>query len=151
MNEFSPKIVVFCCNWSVYPVAADTKKTDAELFPNAKFIKIMCGGMMTPAFILRAFELGADGVLIATCHVEDCHYITGARRAVDVYENIEKLLTMLGIESERLRLGWFSARQGRLFRTAVEEFAAAVKTLGPSPIKAGLDDEHKTERSSARS
>lgn len=133
-TDFEPKIVVFGCNWGVYSIF-----NEKEDFPlNIKFIKVMCGGMITPAFILRAFELGADGVLMATCHIEDCHYITGARRAVDVYESLEKLIRFLGFEPARLKLGWFSAQEIDLFEKALDEFVAVIKKLGPSPIKENI-------------
>ena len=91
--------------------------------------------MVTTAFILRAFELGADGVFVATCPVEDCHYITGARRAVDVCDNTEKLIDMLGFEPGRLKQGCFSAHKPIAFEKAVNEFIDVIKKMGPSPIR----------------
>jgi coenzyme F420-reducing hydrogenase delta subunit len=91
--------------------------------------------MITPAYLLKAFELGADGVFIATCHVDDCHYTTGAKRAADVHETTAQLITMLGIEPGRLKLGWFNAKQVSHFQNAVEEFITQVKDFGPSPKK----------------
>ena len=134
-KDFVPKIVVFCCNWSTYPVVNEAIASDAQFPPNIKFVKVMCGGMVTPAFILRAFELGADGVFVATCRVEDCHYVTGARRAVDVCDNTEKLISMLGFEPGRFKLGWFSALEHRVFEKAINEFIGVIKKMGPSPIK----------------
>ena len=95
----------------------------------------MCGGMITPAYILKSFELGADGVFIATCHVDDCHYTTGAKRAVDVHDSTIQLISMLGLEPGRLKLGWFNAQQVSHFRNAIEEFIIQLKALGPSSIK----------------
>jgi len=142
-ENFEPKIVVFCCNWSVYPIV--NEKRD---FPsNIKFIKVVCGGMITPAFILKAFELGADGVLLATCQVEDCHYITGARRAVDVYDNTEKLINILGFEPARVKLGWFSAHEPKIFEAALNEFIEVIKKLGPSPIRIGRKAKAEKEAS----
>lgn len=134
-NLFVPKIVIFCCNWSVYSAANESIGSSPHFPPNIKFIKIMCGGMVTPAFILKAFELGADGVLIATCHVEDCHYITGAPRAVDVCEKTENLIYMLGIEKSRLQLAWFSAHEHKTFEKAIAEFIEEIKIYGPLPVK----------------
>lgn len=134
-NLFVPKIVAFCCNWSAYSALNEPQPSDSRFPSNVKLVKVMCGGMVTPAFILKAFELGADGVMMATCHVEDCHYITGARRAVDVYENTEKLVDMLGIEPERLKLGWFSAHEHKTFEKAISEFIEAIEKIGPSSVK----------------
>jgi F420-non-reducing hydrogenase iron-sulfur subunit len=135
MSDFEPKIVAFCCNWSAYPGVDAMAKTDNHLPENIKFIKVMCGGAVTPSFILKAFELGADGVIVATCHVEDCHYITGARQTVDIYDRTEKLVHMLGIEPTRLKLGWFSAHEPKFFKKAIDEFVQLIRDMGPSPVK----------------
>lgn len=134
-KNFIPKIVAFCCNWSTSPVVNEAVASDAQFPPNIKILKLMCGGMVTPAFILRAFELGADGVFVATCRVEDCHYVTGAHRAVDVCDNTEKLINMLGFESSRFKMGWFSALEHEVFEKAINEFIGVIKKMGPSPIK----------------
>lgn len=92
----------------------------------------MCGGMVTPAYVLKSFELGADGVFIATCHVDDCHYTTGAKRAADVHDIAAQLITMLGIEPGRLKLGWFNVQQAAHFRNEIDEFIMQIRGLGPA-------------------
>lgn len=134
-NKTEAKIVVFCCNWSAHHIVDEAEALRLKLPDNVKFIKVMCGGQVTPAFILKAFELGADGVFIATCSVENCHYITGAQRAVEVFDNTEKLINMLGIEPSRLKLGWFSAYEPRVFEKAINDFAVKIKRMGASPVK----------------
>ncbi len=134
-KNFIPKIVAFCCNWSTAPVVNKAVESDAQFPPNIKIVKLMCGGMVTLAFILKAFELGADGVFVATCRVEDCHYVTGARRAVDVCDNTKKLIDMLGFEPGRFKLGRFSSLEHKVFEKAINEFIGVIKKMGPSPIK----------------
>ena len=134
-KKSSPKIVAFSCNWSAHHIVDEAEATKIQLPPNVKYIKVMCGGMVTTAFILRAFELGADGVFLATCPVEDCHYITGAKRAVEVYENSSKLIEMLGIEPERLKLGWFSVYAPKKFEKEINDFVEKINKIGPTPIK----------------
>lgn len=95
----------------------------------------MCGGRVTPGLVLKAFELGADGVLVATCHFEDCHYIFGAKKAADVHKITEQLTSMIGIEKERLMLDWISSAEASKFARVAKEFTATIKKLGPSPIR----------------
>jgi len=134
-NHFEPKIVAFCCNWCSYP-AADSAGVSRLQYPtNIKIVRVMCGGRITPSFVLKAFELGADGVLIATCHFEDCHYIFGARNAAEVHKTTEKLAEMLGIEKERLRLDWISAAEATKFAKVAKEFIEDIRKVGPSPIQ----------------
>lgn len=95
--------------------------------------------------VLKAFELGADGVLVATCHFEDCHYIFGARKAADVHKITEKLVAMVGIDPERLKLDWISSAEAAKFAKVSKEFTEAIKKLGPSKIrkKSNLQSEFK--------
>jgi F420-non-reducing hydrogenase iron-sulfur subunit len=84
--------------------------------------------------VLKAFEHGADGVLVSGCHIEDCHYLFGARRAGEQYEKTERLVHLLGLEKERLRLERISAAEAPKFASVVREFVADVKQVGRSPL-----------------
>ena len=45
--------------------------------PEYAFIRVMCIGRINQALILRAFEHGADGVILLECKDEDCRYGPG--------------------------------------------------------------------------
>jgi F420-non-reducing hydrogenase iron-sulfur subunit len=62
--SYEPKIVGFLCNWCSY-AAADLAGTSRKKYcPNVRVIRVMCSGRVEPTFILKAFQLGADGVLV---------------------------------------------------------------------------------------
>ncbi len=62
--SFEPRIVGFMCNWCAY-AAADLAGTARKKYPpNVRIVRVMCSGRVEPALILKAFELGADGVLV---------------------------------------------------------------------------------------
>lgn len=131
-SEFIPRIVVFACNWCSY-AGADTAGTSRlQYSPYFRIIRVMCSGRIHPAFIFRAFELGADGVLVSGCHFGDCHYIFGNERAVEQFEKAKAVLKILGLEEGRLRLEWISAAEGVKFAQVINEFVAQVTALGPS-------------------
>ena len=134
-NSFEPKIVAFCCNWCSYPAADGAGVSRLQYPTNIKIVRVMCGGRVTPSFVLKAFELGADGVLVATCHFEDCHYMFGARRAADVHKITEQLTDMLGIEKQRLKLDWISSAEASKFARVANEFTETIRKLGPSRIR----------------
>ena len=135
MSEFEPKIIAFTCNWCSY-AAADLAGTSRIGYPpNVEIIRVMCTGMVDPIYALRAFEMGADGVLIAGCHPGDCHYISGNLRAEERVEILKRLLHILGLEDQRLRLEWCSAAEGGKFAETIKEFVAQLKELRPSPYR----------------
>jgi F420-non-reducing hydrogenase iron-sulfur subunit len=96
----------------------------------------MCSGRVDPAFVLEAFKGGADGVLIAGCHLpSDCHYISGNFKAQRRIALLKKVLTQFGIAPERLRIEWISASEGDRFAKTMKEITEQIRKLGPNPLK----------------
>jgi F420-non-reducing hydrogenase iron-sulfur subunit len=135
-EQFEPKIVGFLCNWCSY-AGADLAGVSRIQYPTSiRIIRVMCSGRVDPAFILEAFQNGADGVLVAGCHLpSDCHYLSGnfkAQRRISLLKNV---LEQFGIEPERLRLEWISASEGDRFATVIKDMTDQIKKLGPSPLR----------------
>ncbi len=137
MTEFEPKVVAFLCNWCSYAGADLAGVSRMQYPPNARVIRVMCTGRLEPEFILRAFELGADGVLVAGCHIGDCHYVSGNEKAEQKIAMTAELLDVLGMDKRRLRLEWISASEGRKFADTMKDFVDKLRELGPSPLKGG--------------
>jgi F420-non-reducing hydrogenase iron-sulfur subunit len=133
-TAFEPKIVVFACNWCSYAGADTAGVSRIQHQPNFRMIRVMCSGRIQPAFVLRAFEKGADGVLVSGCHFGDCHYIFGNERAVEQFAKTMNMVKLLGIEEGRLRLEWISAAEGARFAQVINEFTDQVRELGASPF-----------------
>ncbi len=133
--DFDPRIVVFACNWCSY-AGADTAGTSRLRHdPNFRVIRTMCSGRVSANHVLKAFRLGADGVLVSGCHFGDCHYLFGNHRAVEQFEVTARLLRMLGLEDGRVRLEWVSAAEGPRWAALIDEFVAQIRALGPSPLR----------------
>jgi F420-non-reducing hydrogenase iron-sulfur subunit len=131
---FDPRIVVFACNWCSYAGADTAGVSRIQHQPHFRMIRVMCSGRIQPAFVLRAFEKGADGVLVSGCHFGDCHYIFGNERAVEQFEKTMNVVKLLGIDEGRLRLEWISAAEGSRFAEVIDEFTDQVRAIGPSPF-----------------
>lgn len=131
-EEFKPLIVAFCCNWCSY-AGADLAGTSRLNYPaNVKIIRVPCSCRVNTNFIIRAFQKGADGVVIAGCHPGDCHYSTGnyyTRRRFSIFIN---LLEYLGIEKESFKIDWISAAEANKFATVMNEVLENVYKLGPN-------------------
>ncbi len=134
-TAWHPKLVVFACNWCSYAGADTAGVSRIQQQPHFRLIRVMCSGRIEPGFVLRAFEKGADGVLVSGCHLGDCHYAFGNERAIEQFEKTRRLVALLGLEAERLRLEWISAAEGARFATVVNEFTEQVRRLGPSPLR----------------
>lgn len=134
-EEFEPKILAFCCNWCAYAGADLAGVSRMQYPPNIRIIRVMCSGRVDPEFILKAFTLGADGVLVLGCHPGDCHYSSGNYKTMRRVPLTEKLLEQFGVEQERLKLEWVSAAEGARFAQVVTDFTNRIKELGPNPLK----------------
>ncbi len=138
MTEFEPKIVGFLCNWCSYAGADLAGVSRIQYPPNVRIVRVMCSGRVDPIFILEAFRSGADGVLVAGCHLpSDCHYLSGNFKAHRRVMIMKKLLPQFGIEPERLKIEWVSASEGDKFATVIKDMTDEIKKLGPSPLRAG--------------
>ena len=135
-NGFEPKIIGFLCNWCAYAGADLAGVSRIQYPPNIRVIRVMCSGRIDPVFILKAFKDGADGVLVAGCHLpSDCHYISGNFKAMRRIILLKKVLKEFGIEPERVRLEWVSASEGNKFATVVRDMVKEIKKLGPNPLR----------------
>jgi F420-non-reducing hydrogenase iron-sulfur subunit len=133
-SSWDPNIVVFACNWCSYAGADTAGVSRIQHQPHFRMIRVMCSGRIQPGFVLRAFEKGADGVLVSGCHFGDCHYVFGNERAVEQFEKTKNMVKLLGIEEGRLRLEWISAAEGVRFAEVINEFTDQVRALGRSPL-----------------
>jgi len=136
-EEFEPLIIAFCCSWCAY-AGADLAGTARTSYPaNVRIIRLMCSGMVHPALVMDALMKGADGVLIAGCHLGDCHYTDGNLKTQRRVDALTLMLEDMGIDRERLRLEWVSSSEGEKFAHIIREMTEEIKKIGPSSFKLG--------------
>jgi len=133
-----PKIIGFVCNWCSYAGADNAGVSRFQYPPNIRLIRVMCSGRVEPEFIYNALLLGADGVFIGGCHINDCHYISGnvhAEKRLKGRNSIKDHIKDAGLDERRVRLEWVSAAEGQRFANVVKDFTEELKNLGPNPLK----------------
>ena len=120
-GKWEPKIVGFVCNWCTYAGADFAGVTRTQYKPNMRLVRVPCTGRVDPLFIIKAFENGADGVLISGCHPGDCHYVTGNFHARRRWMFFKGLTDFMGIEEDRLQYSWVSASEANKWAKMVNE------------------------------
>ena len=129
-KEWKPRIVAFCCNWCSY-AGADLAGSSRLSYPaEVKIIRIPCLCRLNPTFILKAFQRGADGVILCGCHPGDCHYTSGNYFARRRMTTLFSMLNYLGIEKDRTRVEWVSAAEGARFSQVMNDFVKRINELG---------------------
>jgi coenzyme F420-reducing hydrogenase delta subunit len=119
------------CNWCAYAGADLAGVSRFQYPPNLRPVRVMCSGRVDPVFILDALMQGADGVLVAGCHIGECHYIDGNVHAENKIRLTRNLLERAGIGGRRLKLAWVSAAEGRRFARVTTELVETIRELGP--------------------
>lgn len=130
-GPFEPRIIAFLCNWCSYAGADRAGTAQIQYPPNVNVIRVMCTGRVDPQFVLKAFEQGADGVLILACHPGDCHYKEGNIRTAGRHGLLVRLLAQFGIPEERCRMDYVSAAEGDRFVRIVTGMVDDLRQLGP--------------------
>lgn len=93
-----------------------------------------CTGRIEESLLLKAFENGADGVMVVGCLEGDCHYISGNIRARARVQRVATILGQIGLGADRVKMYNLSAGEGTKFAAFANEFVDQVRELGPSPI-----------------
>jgi F420-non-reducing hydrogenase iron-sulfur subunit len=134
-KEFSPTILVLACHYCAY-AAADLAGSMRIQYPaSVRLLRLPCTGKVEPAYVMRAFENGADGVIVAGCLEGGCHFQEGNLRARRRVEGLHELMREIGILPERLQMFNLSSAQGHRFAEVVTEMHERIRELGPSPIQ----------------
>ena len=141
LEDFEPKIVAFCCHYCAY-AAADLAGSMRLQYPaNVRIIRTPCTGRLEVEFFMKAFEMGADGVIVAGCEEGSCHFKEGNLLAKRRVNYTRELLTESGLEMERLRMINVSAANAPLFTRVVQDMVKTVRRLGPACQKALVPQE----------
>jgi heterodisulfide reductase subunit A len=134
-NNAERKIVAFCCNWCSYAGADFAGVSRMQYPPNARILRTMCSGRVAQKFVERAFARGAAAVLVAGCHIGDCHYINANYQTQKRVERLWKKMEQNGLNKERLQLLWASAAEGEKFASKIKEMKTIVDNVTSKEIE----------------
>ncbi len=133
--DFEPKILAFACTYCAY-TAADLAGSMRLSYPaNVRVIKLQCSGRIDPVLLLKAFEAGADAVLVAGCRLGDCHFLEGNVRGKGFVYRIKHALEEASLDPRRLEYFHVAASDARGWVDAVEEMTRRARELGPNPLR----------------
>jgi F420-non-reducing hydrogenase iron-sulfur subunit len=133
-TKFEPTIVAFCCHYCAYSAADMAGSMRLQYPSNIRIIRTPCTGRLEVELFLRAFEDGADGVIVAGCEEGSCHFKEGNLIAKRRVNYTRQLMEESGLEMDRLRMVNVSAANAPLFSKVVHEMVETVLKLGPSRL-----------------
>jgi F420-non-reducing hydrogenase iron-sulfur subunit len=131
MADFEPKIVAFVCNWCTYAGADLTGTSRIKYASNVRIIRFPCTGRIDYMLLLKAFNEGADGIMVSGCHPNDCHYTSGNFHARRRWIMFRSLCDFMGIDTRRIIFSWVSAAEGAKWAEIVNSTVASIREMGP--------------------
>lgn len=129
-----PRIVGFVCNWDAYSGVEMAGVQEREYPASVTLVKVMCLGRLHLGLVLKAFELGADGVILLGCSTKDCNYESGMERTKELFAQARKVLHLLGIDLKRLTLVEVPLGRGDILARQVSTFAKRISRAGSSRL-----------------
>jgi F420-non-reducing hydrogenase iron-sulfur subunit len=127
--QSKPKVIVFTCNWNAYSGLETAGVEHLSYSPSVHPLKVMCLGQISTGIILKAFEKGADGILLLGCPAGECHFEFGNRRAEEIFQEAKGLVELLGFREEQLKLDWITAGDGKTFVDVVQNFVTGLNGI----------------------
>jgi len=134
-NGCEPQLLAFCCNYCAYAAADLAGASRIQYPPNVRIVLLPCTGKLDILYVLKAFESGADGIIVAGCLEGTCHYLEGNINAKRRVKYVQTLLDQIGIGGQRIEMFHMSSAMGGAFAEAVTQMTERVKGLGPNPAK----------------
>jgi len=130
-KNWNPKIVALVCNWCTYAGADLAGTSRLKYDSNIRVLRVPCTGRIDTLFIVKAFEQGADCVLVSGCHPGDCHYDAGNYHARRRWTIFRELMSFLGVDDRRLQFSSVSAAEGVKWAKLINGLVDEIRSKGP--------------------
>ena len=123
----TPKLTLFYC--------VNSFEETASLFDGCevKTVKMACSSMVKDIYLLKAFEAGADAVLVLVCPEKACRYAQGSIRARKRVEYVKNILDDIGMDGRRLNIFNTTPKDVGLIEDIIQKTILELKTIGQNP------------------
>ncbi|MFQ5887406.1 MAG: hydrogenase iron-sulfur subunit [Candidatus Hydrothermarchaeales archaeon] len=135
-TDIKPKVLMFSCEGCGQVVLKAAGEAKIK-YPVAMPISVPCLGSVSDTNILRAFDLGADGVVLIGCRGGKCRHKKGVKAAVKTVNFVKKLLKVLGIKGDRIKMIQADPESPESFVKALSKFTGGLKGLKSPLLKKG--------------
>jgi len=122
------RVMIITCNWNAYQSLDEVGRQHLALPAGVRPLKVECMGQIGPSLVLKALEKGADGVILAGCTPEECHFEFGSRRAAELFEETRELARLLGF-ADRIDYYQVPAGAGAELAARVRDFVDRLAVL----------------------
>ncbi len=130
-----PKLTLFHCLNSFEETTLTADSATDTLFGDCqvKTVKMACSSMTKDIHLLKAFEAGADAVLVLVCPEKGCRYAEGSIRAKKRVDYVKTILDDIGMDGRRLNIFNTIAKEKGSIKDIIQNTISELETLGPNP------------------
>jgi coenzyme F420-reducing hydrogenase delta subunit len=132
MNRSAVRLVVFACNWDGLSCIEAAAQAGLSYPASVRVVRVSCLSRVHQGLMLKAFELGADGVMLLGCEPGNCQFDIDAGLIEQEYEKARRVLRLLGLGEERLVLCHMSRGDGSGFVGRVTGFIGEIEQMQPA-------------------
>lgn len=133
MDDFN--IILFLCNWGPHSAFQTLQDRGCKIPTEVNMVRIPCTGRISKSLLFKAFEMGADGVVLMGCEPGSCRYGSGTVAACNNTEDTRDILELLGLSKDRLRHATFLPGEWEPLLGFLKDFCSRIRTMGPSPVR----------------
>jgi len=123
------EVLVFACNWDGWSCIETATNLGLHYPASVKVVKVSCLSRLHVGLILKAFQFGADGVMLLGCEQGRCRFGADSEHTINEYEKARSILEMLGMSRGRLILAQIPAFDGRQFVTQVMSLIEEIEEM----------------------
>ncbi len=123
----SSRVIVFSCNWDGWSCVEAAASAGLHYPASVRVMRVSCLSRLHAGLLLKAFEFGADGVMLLGCQPEMCHFASDSQCVSREYEKARGILDILGIPGERLALVRLPAYDGEQFVAEITKFVNEIE------------------------
>ena len=131
-----PVVLAFLCGNDAYPAALEAGRRGMNYPAGIHLIPVRCLGAVNMGLIKDGLAAGIDGILLAGCRSDECHYTGGSDRAGERLENLRDTLRDMIMDCDRVRLIRIRIGEWEVFAREAVCFVDNLKVMGPNPFKA---------------
>jgi len=128
------KVLAFLCNWAPWSCYTGMGEMGLPVPGEVNVIRVMCSARINTPLLLKAFEKGADGVLVVGCRMDNCQNGKGPEMAEKNIAHSHEILELLGLERERLQFKYYLAHESEKLSLDMQRFVKQIEDIGKSPI-----------------
>lgn len=129
MTASNLKIVVLSCNWNGWSCIETAAGSGISYSSSVRMVRITCLSRIHAGLMLKAFEFGADGLILLGCEADDCHFSSDNKQIAQEVEKAQDILAILGIRKERLALVQLPAFAGQEFIARLNRFTSEIENI----------------------